>query len=178
MLFYPTTHYFWDFIPWIPCVLPNHHLPFARGYPDLSLSLSKFPPLTKPPPQNKAACATTNPNKLFSKTLIFGRMSFSILLCSSRLAQKAAVGFFNLWWSRCFLRSTSVAVSTLSVNYQEKSILIYINSCFFPLQSTPEDYSEVNSYKMIRLDRTKQFTKPLPYTAKVQLYFAVPLMII
>lgn len=53
----------------------------------------------------------------------------------------------------------------MRVNDQEKSILICRNSCFFPLQSTPDDYSKVKSCKMIRLDRP-QLTKPLPYTAK------------
>lgn len=56
------------------------------------------------------------------------------------------------WQTKCFLPSTSVAyrlrvVSAVRVNFQEKSILIYRNSCFFPLQSTPEDYSKMKSYK-------------------------------
>lgn len=70
------------------------------------------------------------------------------------------------------------AVSTVRVNYQEKSILIYRNSCLFPLQSTPQDYSKVKSYKMIRLDGTEELAKPLPYTVEVQIPFAVALGII
>lgn len=84
-------------------------LPFPPLIPEVDLKI-------KPPPRSKAACATINPNKLSSKTLVFGRTSSSVLLRSSRLAQKAAVGFFNPQQTERLPPGTGVAISLGAVS--------------------------------------------------------------
>ena len=124
-------------------------------------------------PQRESACDTINLNKFYSKNLIFDRTHSSKVLVKSRKGLAQTIAQVSLIWGRqnAIFPSTNAAsrlefVSIVRVNYQDKSILKYRNSCFFPLWSTLEDYSKAESCEMIRSDRIEEreeLTKLSPY---------------